>query len=946
MHIVGGLRYEDGNVAVGFIPVSDANGLMTWTDPDSISTGSIFELYGDTTVRLDTSVVDITATNFVFGSPQLDYDGNTDHDSRMFFDKGKGAFRVGSAIGTNWDTDSLGNYSVAFGSNTKATGYESTAMGAFTEATGSNSTAMGYFAEATGRYSTAMGRSTEATGQSSTAMGRSTEATGHSSTAMGYETEATSSYSTAMGRSTEATGSYSTAMGSYTKAKSAYETALGRYNTDYTPNDATFWDAADRLFVIGNGTGGGARSDAMVVLKNGNTGFGTSNPAWNLHLSGANVRFRITDQNVADSDWDILAQTNGNTKLFRIWDPAVSKDRLVIDSTGKVGIGTYEPSRLLHVQGTGGVFRLDRDVSDPSISIHRFPTGDFSTPWKGFSIGVEATAADTGSFYIADFHQNTGGSSDKRLVIDNDGNVGIGTTTPSQKLHLYHTQGSGQIVNQMEGGALTRWSTTGTTPYIGTSNNYGFSIVTNNAYRLTADTLGNVGIGTTAPTNKLSVSVDYNSEAEAVRIFNANTGVNAGVGHIVSTAGNGDAFTRYYAGTSFSIGNDNSANVLKLVNGNNLAGTGGIAINTTGNVGIGTDSPSEALEVAGNAQFTGDDPELIFYEENYSESRKSSIQNVFEMGMWDPPLTEADQKMIFNVSNNSATGMTQVMTLVGNGRVGIGTSNPIKAKLQVEGYTNHNFYARYYNLAGASSTTTATRPLSAYFSDHVAMSQLQLFSDERIKKIEGVSNTQMDLETLMKMEITNYSFIDKIKNGDRAEKKVIAQQINEVYPLAVSYISDVIPNIYKLGKFNNGTIYVANDLVKGDKVQLILPSGDAELFEVLQASDSNFKIDLSIEEEEVFVYGKMVDDFHVVDYDAISMLNVSATQEQQKIIEALQTELNTMKAQNEALQTKVNEVDELKAKNAQMKTQVEKIDIIEAELAEIKAMLGMRASRQ
>ncbi|MCP4551438.1 MAG: hypothetical protein GY834_05235, partial [Bacteroidetes bacterium] len=63
---------------------------------------------------------------------------------------------------------------------------------------------------------------------------------------------------------------------------------------------------------------------------------------------------------------------------------------------------------------------------------------------------------------------------------------------------------------------------------------------------------------------------------------------------------------------------------------------------------------------------------------------------------------------------------------------------------------------------------------------------------------------------------------------------------------------------------------------------------------------------LPLDTDKVFVYGREVDDFHTVDYEAISMLNVSATQEQQRIIEAQQTEI-------EALKTKANEMDALKA---------------------------------
>ena len=59
-------------------------------------------------------------------------------------------------------------------------------------------------------------------------------------------------------------------MGGYTTASSYAETSIGNYNTDYTPVGATSWNTGDRLFVIGNGTGSSA-SDAMVVLKSGNT---------------------------------------------------------------------------------------------------------------------------------------------------------------------------------------------------------------------------------------------------------------------------------------------------------------------------------------------------------------------------------------------------------------------------------------------------------------------------------------------------------------------------------------------------------------------------------------------------------------------------------------------------------------------------------------------------
>ena len=60
-----------------------------------------------------------------------------------------------------------------------------------------------------------------------------------------------------------------------------------------------------------------------------------------------------------------------------------------------------------------------------------------------------------------------------------------------------------------------------------------------------------------------------------------------------------------------------------------------------------------------------------------------------------------------------------------------------------------------------------------------------------------------------------------------------------------------------------------------------------------------------------FYSDTQVDDFHSVDYDAISMLNVSATQEQQKLIEALQAEVAHLKGENITLKSQVSRLTEL-----------------------------------
>lgn len=66
---------------------------------------------------------------------------------------------------------------------------------------------------------------------------------------------------------------YSTAMGRGPIANAYYETVMGSFNTNAVSPTANLWIATDRLFTVGNGSSPVAKSNALVILKNGNTTF-------------------------------------------------------------------------------------------------------------------------------------------------------------------------------------------------------------------------------------------------------------------------------------------------------------------------------------------------------------------------------------------------------------------------------------------------------------------------------------------------------------------------------------------------------------------------------------------------------------------------------------------------------------------------------------------------
>jgi len=257
------------------------------------------------------------------------------------------------------------------------------------------------------------------------------------------------------------------------------------------------------------------------------------------------------------------------------------------------------------------------------------------------------------------------------------------------------------------------------------------------------------------------------------------------------------------------------------------------------------------------------------------------------------------------------------MVMLYNGNVGIGTNSPTRAKLQVNGtHGNNNFRYAYLVYKSNDDKTGTSGPYarySIYANGRIACSEFNSFSDRRIKNILGISNGVDDLNTLMKIKVTDYKHKDIIEKGNKVNKKVIAQQLAEVYPQAVvTSITEVVPDIYTRAEIKNGWVDLTTDLQKGERVKLITED-ETMVYEILETESTRFKVQLetqNLEAQTVFVYGREVDDFHAVDYDAIAMLNVSATQELTKQVRQLQKEKAELQAQNKNLQSSLNKMDD------------------------------------
>jgi hypothetical protein len=240
-----------------------------------------------------------------------------------------------------------------------------------------------------------------------------------------------------------------------------------------------------------------------------------------------------------------------------------------------------------------------------------------------------------------------------------------------------------------------------------------------------------------------------------------------------------------------------------------------------------------------------------------------------------------------NIMTMNASGIVSIMTGTTAGRLNIGTTLAT--------------YYRYGGLSsdGGSSTNTqrTNNPVSIWADGTIVTSLIDIHSDARIKKILHPTDSAKDLQTLMAIQITDYQLKDKVANGGAPQKKVIAQQVEQIFPQAVSVRKGVVPDIYKNAAIKEGWVMLATDLKVGDRVRLVSPSGET-VEEVLEVRGDAFRTSLKAAEEKTFVYGREVSDFRSVDYDAIAMLNVSATQQ---IKHEKDAELQALRDENAAL---------------------------------------------
>jgi len=260
--------------------------------------------------------------------------------------------------------------------------------------------------------------------------------------------------------------------------------------------------------------------------------------------------------------------------------------------------------------------------------------------------------------------------------------------------------------------------------------------------------------------------------------------------------------------------------------------------------------------------------------------------------------SSANEAHIINYENTFmrfSTNATERMRITDTGNVGIGTNAP-DFRLEVSGITSAGtLTGSYYNTGGVVLNRTGLYDyVSAKFNGAIWTTQyFAVSSDSRIKEDIQDINDDTALQSILSIEPKTYKYVDKLERGDKKVYGFMAQQIREVIPEAVSIQTSYIPNIYLVADYNGNVITLPSQPTKvvikvDDKIKCYDKDNKELLVEVIEVIDDlTFRIkDIEYYDSKIFVYGTFVEDFHTLNKDYIFTLNVCATQELHRRIEA------------------------------------------------------------
>lgn len=752
LHVIGSIRMVDGNEAVGFIPVSDANGTMTWTNPATIATSYVDEIRdadNDTKIQVEESANEDEIRFDIAGTEEMVITNNGNIGMGNATPKWPVTVSTASALFSSTDIVDPDLYALTL---SRPNGNNDQGIG------------IGFGASNSGLHAGA-GIAFKKTGINS--LGDLMLTVKQDGTSFGphFPAVTVKSISGFMGVGTTdprseihiTDGSPSLKTADFGASLLITDNAIARiyFEAQGEAADKKLMDISlqDQTLAFGSLTDAGDAWDTQNILtvhRDGNVGIGIAAPNLELHVhdpaaAHSFMSYTHTGSGASASDGFQIGLNTNNEARFILKENASMDfltnniERMTIQASGNVGIMTPNPQDALHVQGS--IRMVDGNQADGYI-----PVSDVN----GTMVWTDPTSISDGDWTL----------NGNDIYSANSGNVGIGTISPDKELSVVGIVRGANDVAETE---YTEIGHGGLHGYINTVGDGNLDFRHDGTALMSLLDNGNFGISTTSPAAKLHV----NGTSRFDGIINTNNQWISG------------------DGGAEGINIDDNGNIRVL--GNKAMVFGGSSTDTPDS----TPDAQLVLDGAHNAGFNNGTKLLIRGIDN--ETSRIAIKVEDENG-----------DNLFQVESGPAgEGETYF-----RGDVGIGTLSPTY-KFQVNDAVNGNsdFVAWIRNTADDSDTTpnnglriTAGQDGSGTFNGKYIVfsspnggtmgkvvqnggSTVSFATSSDIRLKTNIQPTVKGLNELMQIEVRDYMYktdLNSVKTG------FIAQQLNEWYPDAVA----------------------------------------------------------------------------------------------------------------------------------------------------------------
>ena len=177
----------------------------------------------------------------------------------------------------------------------------------------------------------------------------------------------------------------------------------------------------------------------MRILDSGNIGIGTDNPEEDLHIEADNPTIKLLDTTPGgDDDYVVVSHLNGTTSIDSYYNGAggvtrfrqASTEYARLDTNGRIGIGTDNPSQQVHIGKYGDHARIRIESSGTGnrsgIEFYRETSAGMNK--GGAGIWVESNTSSSAGVLNFGTASNAGlHSQQSKMILDGDGHLGIGT---------------------------------------------------------------------------------------------------------------------------------------------------------------------------------------------------------------------------------------------------------------------------------------------------------------------------------------------------------------------------------------------------------------------------------------------------------------------------------------------------------------------------------------